>query len=146
MNRAGNRPARPRAGFTLIELLVVITIIGVLAGIVVVAFEGRTDEAKVAAVDADFASLKSAMNMFRIDHGRWPESFDEMVSGPEHPRTGETTTYLDKVPSDPWSNDPYAFEFDDQGKPYFISYGADMSEGGAGVEQDIVSNEDRRQR
>ena len=45
-------------GFTLIELLVVVAIIGILAAVGVVAYNGYTSGAKVSAAKQNFNSLK----------------------------------------------------------------------------------------
>ena len=130
------------AGFSLIELIVVITIIGILAATVVVNLAGRTDQAKIAAVKNDFHSIKTASSMFREDHGRWPDSLEELMSPPESPSGFSVKNYLDKLPIDPWTNEPYYFEPSDDGV-LIISYGADKTEGGEGINEDIASDDDR---
>lgn len=134
----GRRAAE--AGFSLIELIVVITIIGILATAVVVNVTGRDDDAKVAKVKQDFNAIMTGVKMFKLDHGRYPESIDELMSPPDN---GNTRKYLDKNPIDPWTKDAYYFEMGDEG-PELVSYGADMAEGGEGINADIYSNESRQ--
>lgn len=59
-------------GFTLIELLIVVVILGVLAAVVIPQLSGATDSAKVAAMDADLARMRSAIDLYRQDHGAYP--------------------------------------------------------------------------
>ena len=81
---------RPEDGFTLIELIVVIAIIGILATFVVPNVMGRTDQAKVAKVKQDFKALDTQCKMFRTDHGRYPDSIDELIN-PPRTSTGSLT-------------------------------------------------------
>jgi len=56
-----------KKGFTIVELLVVIAVIGVLAAIVVVAYEGVQDKAKGKVLTSD---LSTALKQLTIDQGR----------------------------------------------------------------------------
>ena len=134
---------RPEDGFTLIELIVVIAIIGILATFVVPNVMGRTDQAKVAKVKQDFKALDTQCKMFRTDHGRYPDSIDELINPPAD-FNGFTHTYLDTEPLDPWTNEAYFFEIID-GRPVFISLGEDMTEGGEGYAQDLYSDDSNNQ-
>ncbi len=64
-----------RKGFTLIELLIVVAIIGILAAIAVPNFLNAQMRAKVARVEADFRTIMTAFEMYRMDNGnalpRW---------------------------------------------------------------------------
>ncbi|MCA8960886.1 MAG: type II secretion system protein GspG [Planctomycetes bacterium] len=126
------------AGFSLIELIVVITIIGILATAVVMNLQGRDEDAKVAKVKADFTTCGSAIDMFKLDHGRFPDSLEELLNPPD---TGNGKKYIKNMPTDPWTNEPYQIETSDDGSPILISYGADMAEGGEGYNQDLYSND-----
>jgi prepilin-type N-terminal cleavage/methylation domain-containing protein len=55
-------------GFTLIELLIVVIIIAILAAIAIPQFSASTDDAKVAALDANLSTMRSAIEMYRVQH------------------------------------------------------------------------------
>jgi type IV pilus assembly protein PilA len=68
-----------KKGFTLIELLVVVAIIGILAAVGVVAYNGYTSSAKVNAVKSNFKIVQKKLGeavtacsiRFRFLLGRW---------------------------------------------------------------------------
>ncbi|HUK13538.1 MAG TPA: prepilin-type N-terminal cleavage/methylation domain-containing protein [Thermoanaerobaculaceae bacterium] len=99
---AGSAPSGPRtpdpeprrgraAGFTLIELIVVVAIIGILATIAVPAMRTAPIRAREAALREDLFTLRSCLDQFHADRGRYPNSFDELVS----------LGYLRMMPVDP---------------------------------------------
>ncbi len=55
------RQMRGQGGFTLIELLVVIAILGVLAGVVVFAVSGQTDNARTQACKVEYRTIETAI-------------------------------------------------------------------------------------
>lgn len=61
--------------FTLIELLVVITIIGVLAGLIVLGFNSARRKARTANRLRDLDSLKKALDLYYSDYEAYPNSF-----------------------------------------------------------------------
>ena len=58
-----------RAGFTLIELLIVVAIIGILAAIAVPNFLNAQIRAQIGRVESEFATLRTAFEMYRLDQG-----------------------------------------------------------------------------
>ncbi|MEM7165672.1 MAG: type II secretion system major pseudopilin GspG [Planctomycetota bacterium] len=137
----GPKTQRPQqAGFSLIELIVVITIIGILATTVVVSVAGRTDSAKIAVAKKDIQAIDAACEMFNIDHGRYPDSLDELRNPPTG-NDGTTKSYIKKMSKDPWTGEPYVYDLTDEG-PWILSYGADKSEGGEDINKDIDNREE----
>ncbi|NMS90457.1 type II secretion system protein [Clostridioides difficile] len=61
-----------KKGFTLVELLVVIAIIGILAVVAVPALFSNINKAKVASVESDYSSIKSAALSYYSDTNKMP--------------------------------------------------------------------------
>ncbi len=59
-------------GFTIVELLIVIVIIGILAAIVIVAYNGITNSAKDSAVQSDLANMAKKLALEKVDNGTFP--------------------------------------------------------------------------
>ena len=64
--------AHDMKGFTLVELLIVVIILAILAAIVVPQFTATTDDARQAAFDSNLAALRSAVELYRQQHGAYP--------------------------------------------------------------------------
>ncbi len=79
--RPPHRLAPSRRGFSLVEVMVVIALIGVLAGILLVAVGGATDSAKRAQTRSTLESVSAAMDAFRIEHGEMPGLVPPRVLG-----------------------------------------------------------------
>ena len=60
------------AGFTIVELLIVIVVIAILAAISVVAYTGVQTRARDSARTDSIAKIKKALELYKIDHGRYP--------------------------------------------------------------------------
>jgi len=135
-----------RKGFTLIELMVVIVILGILAGLVLPRFMGRTEEAKRTKAKLQIENLEAALKLYKLDSGTYPSTEQGLEALVQKPTTGVVPKnwreegYLEKgqIPMDPWGT-PYVYlspgvknkDFD------LKSLGADGEEGGEGENQDI---------
>lgn len=128
-------------GFTLIELLVVMVIIGLLIALVGPNVIGRAEKAKPEAVRAQIENFGIALDMFKLDVGRYPTEEEGLQALNTRPPGLEKWDgpYLKKgVPKDPWDR-PYAYR--NSGNDYEVtSYGADGVPGGAGLDADIKSS------
>ena len=60
------------AGFTLVELLIVAIILAILAAIVVPQFASTTTDAQESALKANLAAIRSAIDLYRQQHGEYP--------------------------------------------------------------------------
>ncbi len=58
-------------GFTIVELLIVIVVIGILAAIVIVAFNGVQQRARDSARKSDLAGLSKALQIYYINNGNY---------------------------------------------------------------------------
>lgn len=59
-------------GFTLVELLIVVIILAILAAIIVPQYASTTDDAKLASMDANLANVRSAIQLYYQQHGKYP--------------------------------------------------------------------------
>ncbi len=61
-----------RRGFTIVELLIVIVIIGILAAITIVAYNGIQVRARDSIRTDSIAKIKRALEVYKADNGRYP--------------------------------------------------------------------------
>ncbi len=59
-------------GFTLVELLIVAIMLAILAAIIVPQFASTTTEAEESALKSDLAGMRSAIDLYRQQHGEYP--------------------------------------------------------------------------
>jgi type II secretion system protein G len=59
---------RLQRGFTLIELLIVVIILAILAAIVIPQFSSTTGDAKESALDSNLATMRSAIELYKVQH------------------------------------------------------------------------------
>jgi len=132
-------------GFTLLEIIVVVFILSLLVAIVAPRIIGRTDEARVTGAKIQIRNFETALKLFKLDNGFYPDTQQGLEALIEKPATGRIPQkykeggYLEqkKISLDPWGN-PYIYvspglhgDFD------IISYGNDGKEGGEGKYADI---------
>ncbi|HEL5646067.1 TPA: prepilin-type N-terminal cleavage/methylation domain-containing protein [Clostridioides difficile] len=81
-----------KKGFTLVELLVVIAIIGILAVVAVPALFSNINKAKVASVESDYSSVKSAALSYYSDTNKMPATTSNPVD------LENLKTYMESLP------------------------------------------------
>jgi general secretion pathway protein G len=134
---------RGEGGFTLIEILVVITIIALIMSLVGPRVLNYLGESKVKAAKIQIQSFGSALDLFNLDTGRYPNSAEGLTALVQNPGSipAWNGPYLKGgvVPNDPWGK-TYVYRSPGEHGPYDImSYGSDGQEGGTGTAADIVS-------
>lgn len=87
-----------KRGFTLIELLVVISIIGILAGLLLLNFVGVRGRAGDTKIKNDLRQLKSALRLYYNDNQGYPVTASMPTSGAFD--DGGTTVYMKELPAD----------------------------------------------
>ena len=70
--------ASRKAGFTIVELLIVIVVIGILAAIKIVAYNGIQVRARDNARIAKIQNIAKSIELYRVDNGRYPPILDGM--------------------------------------------------------------------
>lgn len=98
---------------------------------------------KTKAARVQIEDLAAALDMYKLDEGRYPTTQQGLAALVEKPAEAKRWNgpYLrkDKIPLDPW-NQEYHYVFPGQhGKFDLFSLGADEKEGGEGEDQDINS-------
>lgn len=108
------QPGIVQLGFTLIEMMVVIAIIGVLAALIVPKIMSRPDEARRVAAKQDIATIMQALQLYKLDNGRYPNQEQNLKALVERPTTDPVPNnwkdggYLERLPNDPWGY-PYQY-------------------------------------
>ncbi|HEJ9096999.1 type II secretion system major pseudopilin GspG [Serratia odorifera] len=127
-------------GFTLLEIMVVIVILGVLASLTIPSLMGNKDRADRQKAVSDIVTLENALDMYRLDNGRYPtteQGIRALVSKPllaPLPRNYRSDGYLRRLPQDPWGIDYHLVSPGQHGTVDVFSSGPD---GESGNEDDI---------
>ncbi len=128
-------------GYTLTEMLVVIGIISLIAAVLTPGLIGQLGRARAKAAQLQLDTVASAVEVFRSDVGRYPNSTEGLTAlvhepiGPE----GWTGPYIrdPKALNDPWGR-PILYAPTPDGRNFYVqSLGADGRVGGGGVDRDL---------
>jgi general secretion pathway protein G len=136
----------------LLEILVVLAIIALVAAVVGPRLFAQLDRSKTQSARLQIRALEAALETMRLDIGRLPteeEGLALLVEGDPETVPGWQGPYIDKaLPADPWAR-PYVYvapSAEATGVPgapeavaTVLSYGADGTEGGEGVNADVSS-------
>jgi general secretion pathway protein G len=138
------RPSRSSAhGFTLIEILVVLVILAMLAGLVGPRLFTKVGSSQVKTANMQLKMLKTAIQTFRLDLGRYPSTEEGLAALQDRPDGPDAQLWAgpyleEKLPADPWGT-PYQYRSEASGDQEFTlySFGADTKPGGEGNDADI---------
>jgi len=125
--------------------MVVIIILGILAGLLVPRIIGRPEEAKQLKARILIEGLETALKLYKLDSGMYPDTeqgLEALVEKPESgaiPKKWHKGGYIEKgrVPPDPWGNEFIYLSPGIHGDYDIISYGADGVPDGEDKDKDI---------
>lgn len=98
-----------RSGFTIVELLIVIVVIGILAAITIVAYNGIQQRGRDAQRVSDISNIMKSLEAYKVLNGVYPVATSTSGSG-SYEMSTETSgtfmeylvpTYFGKTPVDP---------------------------------------------
>ncbi|RPJ12941.1 MAG: type II secretion system protein GspG, partial [Desulfobacteraceae bacterium] len=125
----------------LVEIIVVMVMIALLAALVGPRLFSKVGKGKQSAVAAQIELLGQALDLFRLDTGRYPttqEGLNALVVNPgienwdgPYPKKG--------IPNDSWGKPYHYLSPGAKGEYELFSYGRDGSPGGEGEDKDVFS-------
>jgi general secretion pathway protein G len=124
-------------------MLIVVAILTMLATLVAPRVIGYLGSSKAKAAKVQIESIAAALQLYRLDTGRYPSTGEGLRALVERPASAASWNgpYLTKrgAPLDPWGR-AYNYRFPGQHGEFDIySLGADNQQGGTGENADIGS-------
>ncbi|MGL4859758.1 MAG: type II secretion system major pseudopilin GspG [Enterobacteriaceae bacterium] len=122
---------RRQRGFTLLEIMVVIVILGLLAGLMIPSLMGSKEKADKQKAVADVVTLENALDMYKLDNGRYPtneQGLQSLVTKPTQepiPQNYRSDGYIRRLPKDPWGQAYQMRNPGEHGSIDIFSYGPD---------------------
>lgn len=101
-----------QTGFTIVELLIVIVVIGILAAITIVAYNGVQSRARDAQRRSDISTITKALELYYIDNGNYPPGSGSTTLNASWSTTADPSwqnlatllkPHISKLPADPTS-------------------------------------------
>lgn len=89
-------------GFTIVELLIVVVIIGILAALVIIGYNGIQSRARDADRSSDLRALKVAIEQYNVDYGYYPAAGTDNIGYLADSLSGLLVpNYIKEIPRDP---------------------------------------------
>jgi general secretion pathway protein G len=121
----GKRAGRKDEGFTLVEVIVVLSIMALIMGLVGPRVLGYLSDSKAKTARIQAEALASAVELFFIDTGRYPQDSEGLNALIVPPQTLATWNgpYLKSrtIPLDPWGK-PFGYRAVDRGRSFIITF------------------------
>lgn len=93
------RAAGRRDGMTLIEIMIVVTIMAAIMGVVGWFVIGQSQKANIELTKTQLKNLKGAVQAYRLQYLKYPESLNDLVQTPDGFKL------IEEVPTDPWGEE-----------------------------------------
>ena len=139
----GLRQAARKPGFTLVELLVVLVILGLLASVAAPQAMRYLGGAKHDAAKLQLSGLVTAVDLYRLDVGRYPTREEGLAALLQRPSgvdrwNGPYVRKADQL-QDPWGR-PYRYRSPGEHGAYdLFTLGGDDRPGGTAEDRDVTS-------
>lgn len=135
-------------GFTIVELLIVIVVIGILAAITIVAFNGVQTRGKFAKVSQDLKSMQKLIELYKADNGEYPitpspPGWLRSHANPDDFIPGIVPKYAPSLPRYTWSTpaSAHAYLYRSDGTEYkLIRLGQPLQPGEAALVPDSMKD------
>jgi general secretion pathway protein G len=89
-----NRDELSGKGYSLVELLIVLAIIATLAAIALPSYLGMVRSAKVVVAQGDIKQISTAIDLYNVTSGQYPDSLAEVGFGDKRDPWGHPYKYL----------------------------------------------------
>jgi general secretion pathway protein G len=129
-------------GFTLLELLIVMALLATIGGFLYKGIIDRGEDAKARAAVVQIASIGQALDLYKVDVGRYPtsaEGLQALMSAPSGAANWNGPYVRGAMPKDPWNNDFRYAAPGAKGAYELKSLGSDGVEGGESHAKDVVN-------